>query len=137
MTALSYDAQRGTFESLQTISTLPAGFTGTNTAAEVEVHPSGKFVYGSNRGQNSIAAFAVDANTGKLSLIGTEPTQGKTPRHFAIDPTGQFLLVANQEGNNVVVLRINTETGGLQATGNSVELTAPVCVLMPRPARSN
>ncbi len=135
LTALGYDAQRGTFQTLETVTTLPAGFSGSNTAAEVEVHRSGKFVYGSNRGHDSIAAFAIDAATGKLTLIGHEPTLGKTPRHFAIDPTGKFLLVANQDGNNVVVLEINSETGGLRATGNSVEVTAPVCVAMPRPAR--
>lgn len=135
MMALGYDAERGVLSPLQTISTLPEGFQGTNTCAEVAVHPSGKFVYGSNRGHDSIAAFAVDAESGKLRLLGNEPTQGRTPRNFAIDPSGKFLLAANQDGNNIVVLQINEATGELRATGNAVELASPVCVLMPRPRR--
>jgi 6-phosphogluconolactonase len=128
VTALSYDAERGVLNPLQSISTLPEGFSGNSTTAEVQVHPSGKFVYGSNRGHDSIAAFAVDAATGKLRFVAHEPTQGKTPRNFGIDPGGRYLLAANQDGNNVVVFRIDTQTGKLAPTGSSIEVTAPVCV---------
>ena len=133
ITALAYDAQAGTLKLLESISTLPEGFNGPSTAAEVEVHPSGKFVYGSNRGPDDMAIFAADSATGKLRLVGHEPTQGKTPRSFAIDPSGRYLLVANQDGNNIVVFRINAETGQLRAVGSPVELNSPVCIKMPRP----
>jgi 6-phosphogluconolactonase len=131
ISVLGYNGNHGTLESLQEISTLPQGYQGPSTAAEVEVHPSGKFVYGSTRGPDTMAIFAVDAATGKLRLVGHEPTQGKTPRSFAIDPTGRYLLVANQDGNNIVVFRIHAETGELRAVGSPVELASPVCVMMP------
>jgi len=130
MTALGYDAARGTLKPLESVSTLPEGFEGKSTTAEVAVHPSGKFLYGSNRGHDSIAAFAIDAETGKLRPIGHELTQGKAPRNFAIDPTGTYLLAANQDGNNVVVFRIDAQSGKLQATGYSIKVAAPVCVEM-------
>jgi 6-phosphogluconolactonase len=97
VTALGFDANSGALTLLQMVSTLPEGFTGNNSTAEIQVHPSGRFLYGSNRGDNSIAIFAIDADTGKLTGIGHEPTQGKTPRGFRIDPTGHFLLTANQD----------------------------------------
>ena len=111
----------------QTISTLPADFKGTNSTAEVVVHPSGRFVYGSNRGHNSIAAFAIEPD-GNLRLIGHESTQGKTPRNFNIDPTGSFLIAANQDSNNLVVFRIEPQSGALKPTGQTVEVGSPVCV---------
>jgi 6-phosphogluconolactonase len=135
ITALTYDAARGELKPLESISTLPEGYKGPSTAAEVEVHPSGKFVYGSNRGPDDMAIFAVDAATGKLRLVGHESTQGKAPRSFAIDPTGRYLLVANQDGNNIVVYRINAETGELHPVGSPAELNAPVCIKMPRVGR--
>jgi 6-phosphogluconolactonase len=129
VTALGYDAARGAFKPLESVSTLPEGYQGrSSTTAEVAVHPSGKFLYGSNRGHDSIAAFAIDPATGKLRLIGHEPTQGKNPRNFAIDPTGTYLLAANQDSNNVVVLRIDAASGKLQPTGHSIKVGAPVCV---------
>jgi 6-phosphogluconolactonase len=128
VTALAYDAARGALEPIQSVSTLPEGFHGKSTTAEVAVHPSGKLLYGSNRGHDSIAAFAIDAQTGKLRLIGHESTQGKTPRNFAIDPTGSYLLAANQDSDNVVVFRIDAQSGKLQATGHSIQVPAPVCV---------
>jgi 6-phosphogluconolactonase len=130
VTALAYDAARGTLKPLESVSTLPEGFEGKSATAEVAIHPSGKFLYGSNRGHDSIAAFAIDAETGKLRPIGHEPTQGKSPRNFAIDPTGTYLLAANQDGNNVVVFRIDAQSGKLQATGHSIKVAAPVCVEM-------
>jgi 6-phosphogluconolactonase len=139
MTALSYDAQRGALKPLQTLSTLPSGFTKSSTCAEVVVHPSGRFVYGSNRGHDSIVIYAVDPQSRLLTLVGHEPTQGKTPRNFALDPAGKFLLAANQDGNNIVVFRIDGQTGKLRATGHAVSLGMPVCVVMipesPSPAR--
>src|SRR5205807_2881751 len=97
VTVLGDDESNGGLLTLQTISTLPPEFHGTSHCAEVQVHPSGRFVYGSNRGHDSIAIFRVDQTTGLLTFVGTEPTQGKTPRGFGIDPTGKFLLAANQD----------------------------------------
>ena len=122
VTALAYDAALGTHKPPESVSTLPEGFRGQNATAEVQVHPSGKFLYGSNRGHDSIVAFAIDVQTGKLRLIGHEPTQGKTPRNFAIDPTGTYLLAANQDSNNVVVFRIDAQSGKLQPTGHSIKV---------------
>jgi 6-phosphogluconolactonase len=134
VTAFRYDAAKGSLEPLQTISTLPADFTKTNSTAEIAVHPSGKFLYGSNRGHNSIAIFAIDPDTGMLTLIGHEPTQGKTPRNFAIDPTGAYLLAANQDSGTVVVFRIDPESGHLTAAGHTAAISMPVCVeMMPVP----
>jgi 6-phosphogluconolactonase len=132
MTALRFDAQRGVLARLQTVSTLPEGFHGANTAAEVQVHPCGRFVYGSNRGHDSIVAFAIDPQNGRLRFVAHEATQGKTPRNFAIDPTGRYLLVANQDSDNVVVFRIDQATGRLWPTGSSVRVPSPMCVL-PHP----
>ena len=133
VTALRYDAARGTLETLQNISTLPEGFTSPNTAAEVQIDRSGKFLYGSNRGHNSLATFAVDPATGRLTALGHESTRGKSPRHFAIDPTGRWLLAANQDSNNVVVYRIDAASGRPQPVGPSVSVPAPVCIEMLRP----
>jgi 6-phosphogluconolactonase len=99
------------------------------------VHPSGKFLYGSNRGHDSIAIFAIDAQTGRLSALGHEPTQGKTPRNFAVDPTGQYLVAANQESSSVVVLRIDPQTGLLKPTGEKLDVPAPVCVTFLQSAK--
>ncbi len=135
VTALAYDARRGTLEPLESLSTLPEGFQGQSTTAEVQVHPSGRFVYGSNRGHDSIAIFAVDATTGTLRPVGHEPTQGKTPRNFGIDPTGRYLLAANQDSDSVVVFRIDRESGKLSPTGSSVTVGSPVCVKFLPPPR--
>lgn len=118
----------------QTISTLPPEFDGGNTTAEIEVHPSGRFVYASNRGHDSIAAFAIDSATGKLSEIGRFPSGGRVPRNFAIAPGGRFLLAANQDTDNVVVFAIDQDSGKLQPTEGSVQVGAPVCVVY-RPIR--
>lgn len=129
---LAYDAQRGALESLQTISTLPGDFKGNSSCAEVQVHPSGKFVYGSNRGHDSIAVFAVDSATGKLKLVENQSTGGRTPRHFTLDPTGKWMLVENQDSNNIVVFRVDARTGRLDPTGQSIEVGAPVCIVFSR-----
>jgi 6-phosphogluconolactonase len=124
----SYDAMRGELHELKTISTLPEKFIANNDAAEIAVHPSGKFLYASNRGHDSIAVFSVDPAKGALSRIEFVPTKGKTPRNFAIDPTGSWLLVANQASDNVVVFRIDSKTGHLTPTGQMVSVPSPACV---------
>jgi len=131
LTALAYDAAHGSLAEVQSISTLPPGeeVRKNYSTAEVFVHPNGKFLYGSNRGHNSIAVFSIDAATGKLTLVEHVPSGGKTPRNFNLDPTGRFLLSANQDSGNVVVFRIDEKTGRLTPTGDSVELQKPVCVI--------
>lgn len=128
VTAFAYDAAGGVLRELQTISTLPEDFAGENYTAEVQVHPSGKFLYGSNRGHDSVAVFAIDAARGTLTPIECVPTQGKTPRNFGIDPTGAYLLAANQGSDSIVVFRINLQTGRLTPTGQVLEVASPVCV---------
>ena len=128
LTSCTWDGAHGTLTPRQTVSTLPAGFDGRNSCADVRVAPSGRFVYGSNRGHDSIAIFAVDAATGTLTPAGHESTQGRTPRGFAIDPTGTFLLAANQESDTIVTFRIDAETGQLTPTGQVAASPSPVCV---------
>ena len=130
VTAFAWDPDRGTLSELQTISTLPEGFDGQSFTAEVLVHPSGRFLYGSNRGHDSIAIFAIDPQSGRLAHVETEPTQGKTPRNFGIDPSGRWLLAENQGSDTIVIFRIDPESGKLEATGNVVEVPSPVCVKM-------
>jgi len=130
VTAFQYDAQRGELKELQTISTLPEGESvqrGYSTA-EVQVHPSGKFLYGSNRGHDSIVVYTIDESTGQLAYVENKSTQGKTPRNFGIDPTGAFLLAANQSSDSIVVFGIDSKGGRLTPTGQTVEVGAPVCV---------
>jgi 6-phosphogluconolactonase len=130
VTAFSYDAARGALTAIETVSTLPKGEgvqPGYSTA-EVQAHRSGKFLYGSNRGHDTIAVFAIDESSGKLKLIQNEPTQGKIPRNFGIDPTGKWLLAAHQNSDNVVAFSIDQETGKLKPTGQSIEVAASVCV---------
>ncbi len=130
VTVFGYDSGRGTLSRIQTISTLPADFQGTSYTAEVQVHPSGKFVYGSNRGHDSIAIFVVDPATGKLATAGHQSTLGKNPRNFALDPTGAYLLAENQDSNSIVVFRIDQKTGGLTQVGEPVVVPMPVCIRM-------
>jgi 6-phosphogluconolactonase len=128
VTAFSYDKLGGTLKEIQTITTLPKDFTGKSSTAEVQVHPSGKFLYGSNRGHDSIAIFTIDKKTGKLTTVGNVSTQGKTPRNFGIDPSGKFLFAANQDAGGVVVFRIDAKTGNLTPTGDKLDIPFPVCV---------
>jgi len=129
ITVFAYDTANATMTEVQTISTLPPGISATerDSTAEVADHPSGKFVYGSNRGHDSIAVFTVDAKTGKLTLVQNESTQGKTPRHFAIDPSGGWLLAENQNSDSVVVFAIDRASGKLKPTGQTITLGSPVC----------
>ena len=127
--ALGHDPETGALNVLEIESTVPDG-TGRkgNSTAECLVHPTGKWVYVSNRGHDSIAAFAIDQKTGKLDFIEREFTQGKTPRNFGIDPSGKFLIAGNQGSGNVVVLKIDQDTGSLNPTGHEIELPAAVCI---------
>lgn len=131
VTTFSYDAKQGTLFEEQNVSTVPADYaiTDRDSTAEIAVHPNGKFVYGSNRGHNSIAVFTVAAKTGKLTLIQNESTQGKTPRHFAIDPSGHWLLAENQGSDSVVVFAIDAATGKLRPTGQTIAVGSPVCAV--------
>jgi 6-phosphogluconolactonase len=126
VTVFVYDADAGTLEAKQTIGTVPSDYGGPNDTAEIAVHPSGKFLYVSNRGHDSIAVFGIAAKTGELTSIGNFPTRGKTPRNFAIDPTGHYLLVANQDTNDIEVFRIDAGSGELAYTGERVEVPSPV-----------
>ena len=126
VTVFAYDASAGTLEAKQTIGSLPADFNAPNDTAEIAVHPSGKFLYVSNRGRDSIAVFAIDTKTGILTSIGDFLTRGKTPRNFVIDPSGHFLLVANQNTNDIEVFHIDPSSGELAFTGERVEVPAPV-----------
>jgi 6-phosphogluconolactonase len=127
ITVLAYAGETGSFHELQTVSTLPADFHGANTAAEVLVHPSGKYLYASNRGHNSIAVFGID-DTGKLKLLGDVPSGGRTPRGFCVDPDGRWLITANQDTHNIAVFSIDPATGFPAPTGQSLEVRSPVCV---------
>jgi 6-phosphogluconolactonase len=128
VTAFSYDGEHGVLKEVQTLSTLPDGVKEGYSTAEVQVHPSGRFLYGSNRGHDSITVFTIDEKTGKLTPLQHQPTEGKTPRNFGIDPTGRYLLAANQHSDTIVVLRIDPQTGTLKATGHTADVPTPVCV---------
>lgn len=134
VTAFAYDRQRGTLQELQSVSTLPDGFAGKSTTAEIEVHPNGRFLYGSNRGFDTIAGFAIERASGKLRPVAQVSTEGKTPRNFAIDPTGEWLWAANQDSDSLALFRIDPKRGLLLPAGKSFELGAPVCVkFLPLP----
>ena len=128
VTVLRYDAQHGSFQERQTLSTLPAGFNGQNLGAEIRVAPSGRFVYASNRGHDSIVIYAVNGLTGDLSVVRHEPTQGVGPRYFSIDPSGNWLLAANQDSDTVVTFRIDQDSGKLKPTRHVVQVPTPVCL---------
>lgn len=132
VTTFGYKASNGSLSPLQTISTLSIlrkDYSGPKEAAEIVVHPNGKFLYASNRANlDTISAFSIDPVKGTLQLKNEYPTMGKTPRSFVIDPTGKFLLAANQESNNIVIFRIDSSTGALSPTGEVTEAPAPVCI---------
>lgn len=129
VTAFNYDRKTGGLRTIGSISTLPKGYAGTNSCADLHIGPSGTFLYGSNRGHDSIVVYKIDQRTGRLQLVQHVTTQGKTPRNFAIDPTGRFLLAANQASDNVVVFRIDSRSGRLTPTGHIAEIPTPVCLV--------
>jgi 6-phosphogluconolactonase len=128
VTAFSYNEELGQLEEIQTITTLPESYKGDNACADIHISPDGRFLYGSNRGHDSIVVYAIDPSTGNLSLVEHVSTMGKHPRNFAITPDGKFLLAANMDTNNIVTFSRDTETGKLQPTGNELELSRPVCI---------
>ncbi len=128
VTGFNYNSEKGSLEEFQTISTLPEAVKDSYSTAEIRVHPNGRFLYVSNRGHDSIAMFTIDQETGKLTAIGHEPTQGKIPRNFNLDPSGNFLLAANMKSDNIVIFRIDQETGKLKATGHEIKVPSSCCI---------
>ena len=128
ITSFAYDPENGILTEIETYPTLPENFDGESTCADIHISPDGLFLYGSNRGHDSLVIFKIEASTGKLSLIGFEPTGGKTPRNFGIDPSGTFLLAANQNSDNIVIFRRDIKTGLLEKTGYEVQVSKPVCI---------
>jgi len=134
VTAFTYDAASGTLTPIQSVPTLPEDFDGQSTCAEVRVHPNGKFLYGSNRGHDSIAVYRIDPDKGTLTFVEHETTDIKTPRNFNMDPTGKYCLVANQGSDSIVVFRIDQNTGALEPTGQKITVGRPVCIRFLRQA---
>lgn len=128
ISVFEYDAANGILRALQTISALPKDFKGKNDDAEIEVSPSGKFLYASNRGHDSITVFSIDPHAGTLALVEIVPTKGANPRNFEIDPTGSLLFAANEKSDNIVVFKINKMTGRLTATDKEFDIAQPVCI---------
>ena len=132
ISVFDYDPDDGGMEPVQTVSTIPTDFTEPTTTAAIVVHPSGRFVYGSNRGHDSVAGFEIDATSGKLTPRGQTPTGGRTPRDINIDPSGTYLLAANQGSDSITTFRINQTNGSLEPVGVPLEVGAPVRVLFVR-----
>jgi 6-phosphogluconolactonase len=133
VTVFARTPRSGALRELKTYPMLPTDFNGENTGADIHLTPDGRFLYCSNRGHDSIAAFRVDSSTGALDVVGHTPTGGRTPRNFAVDPTGRFLLVANQRSDSVVTFRIDASTGALTPTGHTTEIPSPVCLKLTAP----
>jgi 6-phosphogluconolactonase len=125
--AFNWASTTGTLTPFQTASTLPADFKGVSTCAELEIHPNGRFLYGSNRGHDSLAFFAIDQDTGQLALVEQVSSGGKKPRNFALDPTAHWIVVTNEDSSNAVVFRIDAATGRLTRTGDPVAVPSPFC----------
>jgi 6-phosphogluconolactonase len=128
ITAFSYDEEQGTLTEIQSISTLPTSYDGENACADIHVSPDGRYIYGSNRGHDSIVVYAIDEQTGQLSVVEHAPTLGKHPRNFGISPDGRFVLVANKDSDNIVSFSRDEATGKLVPTGSVIELSQPVCI---------
>jgi 6-phosphogluconolactonase len=136
ITAFEYDADTGALKELQSVSTLPENFAGPNTCAEIGIHPSGKFVYASNRGHDSVVLLSVDPDKGTLSYVKEQLTGGKTPRHFGIHPAGTHLAIANQNSDTLVLCRIDQASGRLQPSNAFAEAPTPSCIQFLPPADS-
>ena len=128
ISSLAFDAKKGTLQEIQTVPTLPENFTGENTCADIHTSPDGKFLYGSNRGHDSIVVYKIDEKTGRLNYVEHASTGGKTPRNFTIAPNGKFLLAANQNSDSIIVFRIDEKSGKLTKTENKAEVSMPVCL---------
>lgn len=128
ITVFTYEEENGLLNEIQTVSTLPEFFTGENDCADIHISPDGQYLYGSNRGHDSIVIYAIDNTTGKLNVVDHESTLGRHPRNFALSPDGRFLLVANRESNNIVSFSRDSNSGKLNATGSVLELSEPVCI---------
>jgi len=127
--AFRWDADKGTLTQFQSVKTLAEGFTEPSTAAEIAVRADGRFLYASNRGEDSIVVYAIDATTGELTLKQRTPSRGKVPRYFTFDPTNQWFIVSNQEGGNVAVFSVDAKTGALTPKGEPVPLPKPMAVV--------
>jgi 6-phosphogluconolactonase len=133
VTALAWNSHRGTFNEIQTMATVPKPFSGENSPSEIAVHASGRFLYASNRGHDSIAVFAINGRDGRLRVVEHVRTAGKFPRGFRVDPTGGYLLVANQKTNKLVVFRIHPGSGRLQRTRHRLAVPSPACIQFVAP----
>jgi 6-phosphogluconolactonase len=129
--AFKWDGKAGTLTQFQSVKTLADGFTGPSTAAEIAVHPNGKFLYASNRGEDTIVVYAIDAKTGELALKQRVPSRGKVPRYFTLDPSSKWLLVSNQDGANVAVFSVDAKSGELAAHGDPTALVKPMAIVFP------
>jgi 6-phosphogluconolactonase len=129
VTGFKLDASSGALTEIEAVSTLPSDNTKTNNSAEIQIDPAGSFLYASNRGHDSIAVFAIDSQSGKLSRVQIESSGGATPRNFTLDPTGKHLLAANQDSNNIVMFDRDPKTGKLTPTGKTVTTPSPVCLM--------
>ena len=134
LAALACNRRTGAFQELQIVPTLPEGFRGESTGADIQISPSGRFIYASNRGHDSIAIYRINQRTGRLTYVDHAATQGRTPRSFCLDPTGRFLLAANQDSDMIVTFRIDARTGKLRPTGHVAHVPTPVCVKVRMPA---
>ena len=130
ITVFGYDADAGRLTEGQTISTVPDDFDGTSHCADLKMTPDGKFLYGTNRGHDSIAAYRID-DGGRLSLLGIHPSLGKGPQNLAITPQGELLICANMAGSNIALFRIDSQTGNLTGVGEPIEQTSPSCIMIP------
>ncbi len=127
-TITGFTYKSGALNAFQTVKTLPDDYTGRKWSADIHISPDGRFLYGSNRAHESLAIFSIDQKTGRLTLVGHQPVNGKTPRNFAIDPTGNFVLVANQDSDNITIFKRDKQTGKLTATGKEITVSMPVCL---------
>ena len=127
-TVTAFALGAGRLDPIQTVTTLPEEFDGTNYTADIHVAKSGKFLYGSNRGHDSIVIFSIDEGTGRLTYVDREPTRGEFPRNFAIDPSGSLMLVANQDSDTILTFRVDQQNGTLEHTGHMAEVPYPVCI---------
>ncbi|MNE35772.1 6-phosphogluconolactonase [compost metagenome] len=128
VTFFIFDEKTGGLTPVQTLPTLPDDFEGENTTAEIAISKDGRYLYGSNRGHDSIVQYAIDPENGKLTFVERVSTEGGHPRHFALTPDGDYLIAANRDSNNLVLFRVDPQTGKLQFTGNTASASKPVCI---------